>query len=268
MPTLKASDTQEDARVQWTEAGLSATRGFLVTGLTGDAAKRGIDALNVSGIPKYGDLYPGTAKCAAVDISAAPSKTSVGNFKVLVQYKDVTAKGGKPDDKAKATIRVIARTIEVETEKDVEGEPLKVEYIQKNEQMLDGSLQTIQTIRTYTGRARFHLPVIGFRFERKEGQAPTAKASAYLGRVNKGLFLGYPSRMLLVTELSGVSHDGGETYQVAYEIMVGAKSTGWDSQQRYIDELTGKVPDDVSDGNGLGSFQIYEEVDFGGMNLL
>lgn len=267
MATLEKSDLQPDANIQFTESGLSAARAFLVSGLSGDGPQRLIEALNVPGIPKYGDLYPGTSKCAAVDISATPAPGSTGKMRVIVKYKDITTKGGKPDDKAKPIVRVIARTVEVETEKDIKGEPLIVKYTQINEQMLGGSLQQVYQEKTYAGRAKYHLPVIGFRFERKESQAPTAKAKTYLGKVNKGQFFGYGARMLLVTELSGVTNDGGETYQVVYEIMVGP-SHGWDAKMRYVDELSGKTPEDAEEGNGIATFQIYEEVDFGGMSLV
>ena len=120
-----------------------------------------------------------------------------------------------------------------------------------------------------------------------ETRDPTDISREYAGKCNSGGWgrdLFAAAREWLCTAITGISNDGGETWQVDYEFAYSERQKdgastgpGWDEFKYYVDPTTGKPPATVEainyaldEGVGTGGWKRikhYKELDFTALNL-
>jgi len=247
--------------------GLTLTRVALVEGLTSNADERMLEAITVTGIPRRGDFHPSIAGLAVASVSAVP--VGAGQARVTITYGVYNVTLNPPDESAPPQVTVGSTVQGVETNLDVDGNAMKLDFFVADP---DENGNVFYRQVEYTGTVSKQDPQTVARFSRREPFAPLTKSKTYVGKMNSNAFLGDPPRYWLCTRIEGTSNDGGLTYQVEYEFQRNAST--WDVTIVGIDDQTDQPPDpaDVVPGQGETSwketFQIYEEVDFSGLNLV
>lgn len=241
-------DTIEASSISVSRDGYSIIRTFKIYGVTGVANIRQYNAIKDAGLPAIGSTHPATGLTAytAVRKSCAPVDQSNGIFAITVEYALIN-ESLVPDDTAAPVESVGASVSEQATNIDINGDPLVVTY--------DGKPQT--------GTINVMKPNFVLGFDRLETGSPVALAAAYVGFVNSDTFKGFPANTLLCTRIEGSGNDT-TGWNVHYEFQYNAQF--WLSTVVYQDE-NGIVPSDVTVGDGIEVFDVYDSVAFSGLNL-
>jgi len=254
-------------RGEKTASGWKLTRTAMVYGLTGTASARlvaAVTAVEAEGI-EIGDAHPAQSDCVLISMTPEARASDVVHVTMTYSSDPADRSEANPDDPDYAEIEVGSRCTQQETNKDVEGSTVTVGY----------TFPADYPIAEYTGRAVKASPKIPFLkpettivYTRKEKSDPTNKALNYVGRCNTGGWSRHPEateRQWLCTGIVGRSSDGGATYRVTYEFQY--RGANWDPTVMYIDPNTGAPPNDLVYGTGEKIVQIYEMIDFNGLNL-
>lgn len=124
--SVLVSQIIENCRITESENGLEVVERFLVTGL--DAASRSpqYDALLTSGLPAFGDPHPHIPGVLVRQRSPLPFLKSKNEVKVDVIWRTPTVTDLNPNDPPR--IEFHATTTEVNSNKDLDGNIIKVDY--------------------------------------------------------------------------------------------------------------------------------------------
>jgi len=232
----------------------SATRGYLVRGLTASGESKLAQALTASDgtttVPDYGDPFPGFESIQVTKKSVRPVPGNSSSAEVTVTY-DVpggTIDTGPPDDFGTPEIEVGATLETVETTLDNAGQPLLLQY------------DTGDGVLDHVARVQINIPRNARRASRVEQTSPEARSRAFVGRVNSAGVWGSPPRTWLCAELRGRSNDGGQSWQVSYQFVYAADT--WDRRLTFLNDA-GQVPSDAHlQPNAIKTFQVLPEADF------
>lgn len=229
--------------------GFKITRAFLVSGVTGDADERMYNAITDAGIPDRGDAHPGASLGSYVAYNIRcqlKDEKANGIFLVFVDYGLIN-QNVVPDDDQTPVESVGSSVSDQETNLDVNGDPLVVEY--------NGDEQT--------GTVSIQYPNTILQYSRLETGSPLSKSLAYAGTINDATFKGCAAGTVLCTRIDG-NGNSVTGYSVTYEFQY--KPGGWTSTVAYQD-ANGKVPPDVAPGNGLETYDMYHEANFSLLSL-
>lgn len=259
-------DSISDAFIEQSTNGVSVRRVAIVSGISGSSATVLGNALLAPGIPRFGDSHP-IYNTTVQSVRAEPaSNQSPDTVKVIIDYGFPQPSGDDfgiiVDEVAPPTIEVISTVQSVTTNKDVDN---KLITVSKTTTDAQGN----PTTDTQGGTVSFQAPMTTVRFRRKEPFSPGNKSVLYTGKINSGPIDGFAPHTWLCTNLSGISNDGGNTYNVTYEFQHNIDT--WDAVIVWTDPKTG-LPDPAVDANGnitsgVAVVQIYREIDFSPLQL-
>lgn len=236
------------------------TRAFLVEGLTGPEHERPILALRARGIPYLGQQHPSfpipVVSRRAQIIQDSPSKARVTIEYGIAQidsYSVVYAGsefGQWSLDRQLPQISVLFTLRTIRTQFDYQGNPIEISYVNPETGEPETQIATVEQ----------QVPMMIFRYMRREAADPQNKARQFGGKINQTPVFGDPAKTWLCTDISGESDDGGKTYNVRYEFQHNPRT--WDVAVFPLG----------SDGNPLpGSqptmVQLYEMIDFWDLDL-
>jgi hypothetical protein len=284
-----------DASARDSGTGPELSRGFHVTGLTGDESGRLIDALNQPKIPKLGSVHPKLGTLFAVERSA--TMADANQARVIVTYRVPKADAGEPTSeggdlgkgapgvstKDKGTISVGASNSTREVFRDVTGKLMTVgTIIEVDKKVTDPKTGTETTVSVKEAdiqlrSAQIIEPNVILSVSRVESGSPDQKAREFVGTINskplggkiKASGLGVkgadPPGTWLCTRITGTSNDGGSTYNVQYEFQY--QPNGWHFLASYINKKTGQplfvgLTDAGLTGEENISYAVYESKDF------
>lgn len=254
MPTV--SDLIEGSTIEETmENGVTATRTFIVSGISGAATARSFIALNSSGIPAILEYHPSITDLRCVSKNAEPVNGSSSQFRVTAQYRAVDNTEDTEDPQAQMSIGSTVQ--EEQTSFDVNGTLIEIGPV-----TIDGVEHPKQT-----GHISAQKPQTTVTFKRRELEAPDLIAQNFTGKVNGAQFLGLGPDHILCTKIEGSSTDGGQTFDVTYEFQINFGK--WFASIYYVDSEKSLPLEGATEANGgiKRNVQVYERADFNALAL-
>ena len=226
-----------------------------VTAVSGTGYQQHRNALRVFGMPQIGDEHPFIADLELTNHT--PSTVDDEVVEVRLRYTRRDEEGNKEY----ARIDVGTSVSQDETNIDAAtGDAIKVTK--------QGSTAPRTAEEEQGGVVPIFVPKSSIVYRRRELGSPGAKSRLYVGKVNSGSFSLDPTAEVgnwLCTGITGPSIDGGKTYDVVYSFEYDANQ--WVARAFWIDPSTGKPSPDATEFDGWEDFQIYETIDFGGLDL-
>lgn len=261
MAKIVVQDTVPDSAPSLSDgsAGISVTRSILVGELVSIGAGRIYEAIQACGVTR-GDSLPGVPDVVCVERSATMLDTSTA--RVMLQYRIA-----RPEDNiitgATGQVEISSIINERETEQDINGKQIVVEYTFENVDDTTGEItEDLQRqIRTVTAPEARTIET----FTRIEADNPRDIIREYTGTVNKTKFLERAERTWFLT-INASSNDGGRTFSVRYAFE--HRPETWDAEVVFLDRATGEPPTDIKAGIGRIQPRILTEKDFWNLNLV
>lgn len=237
--------------------GLELTRIAVVTGVTGAAHKKLINALAAEGMPLIGSSHPDSATCWLQVIELDSITGDI--IKLRLQYSQKSQSSDKyPQPGEPAQIEVGSSLSQVEANKDIDGNLITVEYTYPDDYKLDEKLQG-ETIKQCSLVSRL-TPESTLIFNQTEYSSPGYKSKQYSNKVNDLVWQSGDEGTWLCTNIVGRSNDGGATYHVSYTFQY--REDGWDDEAVFIDPNTGRPPEDVEDDVGIKKIKSHKTANF------
>jgi len=259
MTTVKA-EIRDGTTYNQAFEGNAAAVVYDVSGLRQSGQRMLTEACAAAGIPALGDRHPSDVTLIVRRKSARP--LGPDSARVTVEYAPPDPLTQEPqEDPSQAVhgvIEVGATVQQATTQLDVNGRQITVQHTYN-----EGTAQQ-QTVVTGAD-VDIYVPQHILRATRRERYSPHDTAKKYVGRINYLGIWGYGARELLSTRISGVSNDGGQSYEVTYEFQYNADT--WDATLVYRDQKTGLPPQGLRAGEGIKTVQIYPTISFSGLGL-
>lgn len=239
-----------------TAEGISLVRTGVVTALTdSDPTTIAKEALDAEGVPELYEEHP-----------------SIDNFWV-------TKRSAVPIDHNKAKIRIEYEFSSVSLTSKISGETT-LQEVDTNKDA-NGNIMTVSLTIPYPAGVAFTQgvkvkkldPVMVLNFRRKEAGSPEAVAKDFIGKVNGGIWRGYPVGCVLCSRIEWNEDAMGDFdvhYQFLYRPEFEHNSTdypGWDILVAYTDPETGQIDGRVTEGNGMEIKSPYGLADFADLHL-
>lgn len=246
----------ERGYVDVSSSGSRAVFVWHVTGLSGPEDLRLATAIQVVGIPRYGDWHP-VLNVPVSNVRADPVKGSTTQAYVTVEYGLVVEGGGgwfdnEPSETAAAQMEVVSTvqgaTTEIHQAGPKAGQQILVSHIVEDEEA------GTSTVIEQGGEVAYEMPMHMVIFRRRENFSPGIAVPGgrfgsveYVSHTNRLQWLGDAPGIWLCTKMNGYSDDNGVTWNVTYEFQ--RRLPNWDATAWYRDPATGApiaLPDDTS----------------------
>lgn len=235
MPVTVFTDALDVGELGFTEEQgtiTSATRHFKVTGLsTGTLAQKLAEAKNASGIPEYGDAYPGNPNLIARTINARildehnPDKAAI-----TVEYTTIGNEDGFYRFHGSSSV------VQETTTVDAGGNPITVSY---------GDVEIGAEAEYFKPSATLSATGIDAVSQ------PVAVQVAWAGYLNNDTWMGFPAGCWMCTRCDFSPHDLADSpprYKFTFEFQLNTK--GWTPTVYFRDPATGQIPSDLTFGIG------------------
>lgn len=255
-------DIVDGAGGRKTKDGWEFERIAIVTGVTGSGHEKIYNAVNATGMPDIGYSHPTVTSCLLRTIDTI--YVDKDQVKLRLNYKQSTvgsSSGGFEAD----TIQVGSSVVQVETNKDIDGNDISVSYeypIGYKRSPHDTAL-TAAVTKTDGVFVSKLAPQTTLSFNFLDYVSPESYATNYVGKINSAAWRGYAASTWLCTRIIGVSRDNGDTWQVTCEFQY--KSDTWKSTVVFVKD-DGKPPD-TTDANSEKDYWVYDNIDFNNLNL-
>lgn len=238
--------------------GPKVQRYFLVTELSGNVENRLFEACQLDEIPRRNTPHPSIPGILVDTRSASFLPDSNTKAFVTVTYKRLNPGEREPSNNTDPVINVGATVTATETNRDYAGNLITITYTANT---------TDAEAVTGVGTVEKQVPQVALSLQRREARSPLEKAIRFVGKLNRGRFYDGDQWTWLCTGIQGQSDDGGDTYTVTYEFAYNPET--WDPTVVYIDPETDAPPVDPipTEGNGLVVVPVYNDDDFGVLNL-
>jgi len=217
--------------------GTKVTRVFMVSGIEGNPADIIPGALTAGQIPRVGDPHPSIGTITCDSVTATP--VDAAQVQVSANYSTLRTGQTGVDEEARVQISFSSSVQGVETNEFFSGTTKKLmvlEYTFPPEEDPEGTSKPKKVVPTATREQAILVATLS----RLESEPPLTKAVNFVEHTNKRTFLGTGARTWLCTSITGVSSDGGETYQVTYTFEY--RSETWDVKLAWADQETGATP--------------------------
>jgi len=251
-------DVIRGATMKQDNNGITATRVFIVSEITGDGIDKLANALLATGIPTVGDLYPSSLvnNVYCDSVTATPINNENTQFNVVASYSGSSALNNDATEATgEASLTVGATLQQEQTTKNANGEDIVL--IPKAE-MLGKYLKQ-------TGLISVMRPQFTMSFTRIDDENPIENAKKYVGKINSNAFFNNESKKVLCTRIEGNSKDNGKTYVTTYQFQI---ADSWKADIAYIDQNNGLPVSGASFENGLkNSADVYKEADFNALGF-
>jgi len=237
-----------DSRITETDNGFRIERTAIVTGVTGNADTRLINAMNDAQMPSIGDAHPQDSTIDLREKSGRvidPETVAV----TLVYYRE----DGSETGSSNATSRASATTSIEETKFDSSGNPLVTQYVHSA-----GSVQVDRENFT----AEVERPRVTFDFEYKSATFPQTDINTYLGKINSVIWNGYAVETILCTAVN--VDQTGDDYRVRFSFAYNPDTWAFKARTQYTPSGAHPTnPDsDLNLTTGERPFDVYSTVDF------
>lgn len=220
--TAVVRDVIESSTISESRDGITATRVFIVSDVTGSAESRIVTALQDPNVPQYGETHPALPDLQVTDKTAQPIDTD--SFRVYVTYgqtDSLDVVGGRE------TIEVGSTPGTRTTARDYRGLLLTKEVVIEE---VDSSGNITRKTETRVAEIEEEVGLVTYIVRRRETENP-ARAAMYYTNSVEGLWK--------CARIYGTSDDGGKTYSVTYELVY--NPNGWDVIVEDRDDA-GRIP--------------------------
>lgn len=241
--------------------GWTFDRQATVSGVTGDAHEKVINAANADGMPKTGDPHPNFHGVILQDINCLSVSADI--VKLVLKYRAPDGLVPTADD---VVVRVGSSLSQVETNVDRNGNVLFTTYTYPSDYELRPELRS-KTIKQPAIVQKL-IPVPDLTLTRLEDESPLVLSSIYVGAVNSVPFQGGAARTWMCTNIDGISQDGGEKWNVTYSFQ--HRRDTWDKTIVFEDPQTSHPPvfdTPAATALGIKTYQIYQLIDFNALAL-
>jgi len=256
-------DVIEGGALNETEDGYEATRIAIVSGLSGNASALLYNAMNSGGVPAFSEPHPTIPRLRCVSRSA---QLQAGNdiAHITLVYKIPKPQETPPNESGQGggVVRIGSTVQSTTTQKDRFRTPISVTH----------TFPVTHEDAEFAGRkitqgvdVDVSVPQLVVSETRRENVTPIFKARLFVGTVNARTLWGGAARTYLCTRIDGQTSDNGLTYEVAYEFQYNPQT--WDATVVFRDPVTQRPVDKPVDGEGIKTVTIYEERDFGQLDL-
>lgn len=259
MPQVKA--IKDGLTIAETSEGFEVTQPFLIFDLPENKVRPLSDAVNVTGLPRYGDPY------GRWGISVTARKFTPTDEMKNACICEITY--SKPDESQSANPNASGAFSPGKTEMQVSTVNEKT-YFDRN-----GDLMTVRYRGIATGNALgiqakeadIVRPVFRFKHVRTETSIPFLKSKQYTGKINSTPIWGFNARELLILGVTNSEQNKGVNQEVTYDFAYDARTWRFDGS---FTINGGFVPDDATPGNGIEFFDVLDEIDFAplGLNII
>lgn len=243
--------------------GKKVTRVFMVTGIQGNPVDIIPAALTAGSIPQVGDAHPSIGTITCDSVTANP--VDAAEVQVSANYSTLREGQTGVDEEAQVQISFSSSVQSVETNEFFDGTNKKLmvlEYTFPPDEDPEGTATPKKVVPT----ASREQAILVATLSRLESEPPLNKAVQFVEHTNKRTFLGTGARTWLCTSITGVSSDGGETYQVTYTFEF--REETWDVKLAWADQETGAIPDDVdTQAEAFKDFQLQPTANFQELDL-
>lgn len=256
------------------ESGKTATRIFIASEVGGTPNERLFSVLEEQAIPLKGDPHPFRQTLRVFSRESTP--LDVATYKITVMYRQPSGSSQQEaDDTQQPILSINATTRSVTTNQFIDGAGISQDmtvYYTPDEPSGENA------VIPQPFEAQIEVPSITITLQRKETKDTLAKSIKYVGHVNVTRILEDPPYSWLISKISSTTKDGGESYDVTYELqrsvgvdVFGVVTGGWNVTAVYIDPDTGKPPSDIretgqfgvsSEQHALTDFTIYPTREF------
>ncbi len=233
MPTAQM-DVLDHGSVGFTEEQgtiTSATRVGLVEGLSGTVAQRLAGAKNATGVPAYGDAYPGNANLIARTIDVKLLLPHAPDMAVVtVDYTTIGNEDGFYRFHGSSSVT------QETTNTDSGGNQITVSY--------GGDTQGAE-VEFFRPQATLSATGIDAVSQ------PVAVQVAWAGFLNNDSWMGFPAGCWMCTRCDFAPHDLADSpprYKFTFEFQLNTR--GWTPTVKYTDPATGIIPPDLTYGVG------------------
>jgi len=257
-------------RVSVTDSGVVITQSYQVHNIVGAKDEVLLLATIAPNIPRHGDAHPFNPTIFVTNVDATLLGDNNTKALVAVTWGVPSTSGNtgdflnEPSGEAVPTLEVSTTLQTLQTNLDVDGCAIFVDYIQQVDTDGDGTPDASE-LRTQGGMVEIQIPMTTLIYRRRETVVTTidgenlgisTKAQRYVGTINSDIIFGSGPRTWLVSRIHAISDDLQQTMNVTYEFikapqrLLSEDSTAieetWDATIVYIDPETGKPPSDVS----------------------
>ena len=224
------------------DGGITATRIFIVTGVTGESQNRMRTAIELDEIPKLKELHP--AYAVKVKVSSKDARAlSNGQVEVIVNYAEIIDEESSKISLG-STVQLERTNFSFKTKKNKNKKKTK-----RNQQIIlkhkfdegtDGERTETQTAEVDTQEPN---ATIVFNNKRTFGLNIIIGIFEIVGRINGGKFITTgDDRQWLCTSITAESNDSGKNFDLTYEFQ--HKKEGWDPTVIFIDPRTDRPVED------------------------
>jgi hypothetical protein len=246
-----------------TAAGWEFDRMAIVTGATGDGHAKIYNAATELGL-SIGDAHPTVSDTKLRAVVCESIDTNSVRFRLLYRQGTHTATPWEPPID---TIEVGASLGQVETNKDVSGTVMEVDYTYPATYAHDTKLQSTAA-PTQSALVSKLIPENTIIISKRQFFNPNGLAKEYVGTINQAGWNLDPTAAAetwLCTGIVGRSNDAGISYITTYSFQYRADT--WDVNIAWIDPHDGRPPADLVPDTGLKSYQQYTIKNFNALNL-
>lgn len=249
--------------------GYVARLAFGVTDITGGGADILVNAMNARGIPYWGQSHPTIIGLPVARRTARLEPDSQRKVRVEVVYEYPSGGGNfyinDPDDLGPGSASIeYSNTVQAATtETDYLNELL---YVAPYTYTPPGAAAPVTT-DARVAKVEMQQPAPIVRYRRRERYAPASeqaspsfKSALYTGAINSAETFRDDPHFWMCTGITGVSDDGGRSYNVNYEFQYNPNS--WDIEIGPHDAKGEPIQ-----GAPTEKRQLYKEIDFWNLNL-
>ncbi len=248
MTAIVKPDLLKGTASQTLTGGWIASRVFIVIDIEGNPDAIAYNAILNGSIPRQGELHPTIPGIIVHNITTASLKAS-RQMEVTVHYKAQDGTTTPPGEDSPVTIKISASTQEVITNKRIvkkgnkeEEELIILKYTYPEGEDPNGKEGFENEV---VGTMSKQVPLITATLSRVEFEDTAQKAHDFVGKLNSKTFIGGEAGLWQCKDISCISSDSGETYNVDYVFQ--RAQGGWNTDLLYRDETTGRIPIDIED---------------------
>ena len=255
--TIKIISDTIGGTVRQDGTGIRATRVFRVTGIRTAADYHMLIPLTLTGIPSVGDKHPRRSDIAVLDREVALDVQDPNGVTVTINYgpPDASAASARVGD-IKRSLRT--ELIQEETIEDINGTRISTTYVSR---FVAGGGVTSVTVATESHRIEVQRPSFSLVWDRIERELPIARAFDFNGTVNSRPWAGKEADTWLMN--IEATQDNDARFRVSYVATYNANT--WQATINH--QVNGVVPFDVSERNGIETYQVYPTADFNKLKL-
>ncbi len=267
MGQVTVSDLLDQASLTFDSGGMKIVRKFLCEGLQETGSKKLYEAVTLPDIPLYGSFHPTVPGIVVSSLNVVPVSDSPSKAWVVVNYEPPSHSNSQPSESAPPTTEFGATSSNIETSQDANDNEMKLTHTwpQKIVALADGTNEAVpETTITQPTKVSVQEAHPYVSFQRMEPSPfNTEKVLLCVGRVNSvAWFTGAPRTWYCAAIRARLE---GDVFQVSYEFQYREKT--WDVVSIFNDPSTGLPVELDGNGNDIGTFQIYKEIDFNVLNL-